>query len=262
MGAKYDRIGFDYDKTRKADTYLFERLLHHLSPKKGKVYLDIGCGTGNYTNRFHQRGHTFIGIDPSVEMLTTARHRNPEIEWKTGTAEKTGLASRSVYGIIATLTIHHWTCLKTGFTELGRILHPGGKIVLFTSTPEQMNRYWLTHYFPKMMADSIHQMPTLKSIEKAMEQNKFALERMEKYFVKSDLQDKFLYCGKQDPKLYLDQSIRQGISSFSSLANRAEVEKGLNALKIDIKTGTIKQIIKSYENDLGDYLFLVGRSAA
>ena len=31
-----------------------------------------------------------------------------------------------------------------------------------------MNGYWLNHYFPKMLKDSINQMPSLENVENAM----------------------------------------------------------------------------------------------
>lgn len=261
MEAKYDKIGINYNQTRKADKYLAERLLYHLSPKVKGIYLDIGCGTGNYTNEFQKKGVQFIGIDPSVEMLNQAEKRNEIIDWRIGTAEATSLPSKSIDGIIGSLTIHHWVNLKDAFSELHRVLKIGGRIVIFTATPEQMNGYWLNHYFPKMLANSIIQMPSYKNIESAMSNNGFEIIKTENYSIKSDLQDKFLYSGKHHPKLYLDETIRQGISSFSALANQQEVETGLKQLQKDIENQKIKDLIKSYEHSLGDYLFIIGRKS-
>ena len=77
--------------------------------------------------------------------------------------------------------------------------------------------------------------------------------------VKADLQDQFLYCGKHRPSLYLDEHIRHGISSFSNLANSEEVQRGLKSLAEDIKKGIIADIMASYPQDAGDYMFLIGR---
>ncbi|PQJ79060.1 class I SAM-dependent methyltransferase [Polaribacter porphyrae] len=260
MKVKYDEIGTGYNLTRKADKYLTERLIHHLQPSKNEKYLDIGCGTGNYTNQIQKKGYDFIGIDPSELMLKKAKFKNTEISWKIGSAENTGLSKNFVDGIIASLTIHHWTDLKKGFSELNRVLKPNGRIVIFTSTPKQMNGYWLNHYFPKMLSDSIVQMPSFENIKTAMEASEIQLLETEKYFIKEDLMDKFLYCGKQNPELYFDTQIRNGISSFASLSNIDEVENGLSKLKTDVENGEIKKIIKSYENEFGDYLFIIGKN--
>ena len=149
MEIKYNKIGINYNQTRKADPYLTEQLLSLLNPKEGGLYLDIGCGTGNYTHELQKRGFQFIGIDPSIEMLEKAKIKNKTIDWRIGTAEKTSLAPKSVDGIIGTLTIHHWADLEKGFSELFRVLKQDGQIIIFTSTPTQMNRYWLNHYFRK-----------------------------------------------------------------------------------------------------------------
>ncbi len=261
MPAKYNTIGINYNHTRKADPYLSEQLLNHLNPNETGLYLDIGCGTGNYTNALQKKEFQFIGIDPSIEMLQKAQSQNKNIQWKIGSAEKTGLPQHSVVGIIGTLTIHHWTNLIRAFSELNYILKPNGKIIIFTSTPEQMQRYWLNHYFPKMLEDSLLQMPSLETVEQAMTSAGLKITRTESYSIKPDLQDQFLYCGKQNPELYFDESVRHGISSFSALANKDEVESGLATLRADIDTGRIDEIIKSYQNDLGDYLYIIGEKA-
>lgn len=259
MSTKYNQIGINYNKTRTADPYLTEQLIKHLNPNKEGLYLDIGCGTGNYTNELQERGFQWIGIDPSIEMLEKALSKNQNVQWKIGSAEKTDLPQHSIDGIVATLTIHHWTNLMRAFSELAYILKPEGKIVIFTSTPQQMQGYWLNHYFPKMLQNSMLQMPTLKVIEEAMNHSGIKIVNTEIYNIKPELRDQFLYCGKENPELYFDESIRHGISSFSALANIKEVQNGLDKLRRDIDSGKIKEIIKSYENNLGDYLYIIGK---
>jgi ubiquinone/menaquinone biosynthesis C-methylase UbiE len=259
MKAKYDKIGIDYNLTRKADRYLTERLYDLLNPDKSGLFLDIGCGTGNYTIELQKKGLNFIGMDPSTEMLLKANKINNSINWRIGTAEKTDLEHESIDGIIAVLTIHHWSDLNIGFAELNRVLKNNGRIVIFTSTPIQMKGYWLNHYFPKMVNDSIIQMPSFEKVKSAMNRVGFEILATEKYFVKPDLQDHFLYCGKERPELYLNEEVRKGISSFSALANQQEVEKGLMKLRKDIDTGKIKDVMQSFQNDEGDYLFITGQ---
>ncbi len=258
MEVKYDKIGADYNLTRMADHFLTGKLLQHLNPKSDGLYLDIGCGTGNYTNALSKNGFQFIGIDPSETMLAKAKLKNSDIAWKIGSAENTLLPQNHVDGIIGSLTIHHWSNLKNGFLELNRVLKPEGKMVIFTSTPKQMKGYWLNHYFPKMLSASILQMPSLEVVTTAMKEAGFTQIVKDKYFVRPDLQDHFLYCGKHNPELYFDNHIRQGISSFSLLANKLEVENGLSALRKDIDDGSIQQVIKGYDNNLGDYLYIIG----
>ena len=256
MHEKYDSIGIDYNSTRKADPYLFSRLSGLLDPVAEGIYLDIGCGTGNYTIEFAKEGYQCIGIDPSIKMLEKAKSQSKSVSWKLGRAENIDLSTNSVDGIIASLTLHHWQDLRKGFHELNRILKPSGTIVIFTATPDQMKGYWLNHYFPKMLSDSIIQMPGYSFIESNLEINHLTVIETEKYFIKPDLQDLFLYSGKHKPALYLNPKVRHGISSFSSLANAKEVEEGLRALQNDIASEKVYEIIKQYKNTKGDYLFI------
>ena len=256
----YDKIGVDYNFTRRADPYLSDRLYQLLTPQKGRIYLDIGCGTGNYTIALHNRNVNFIGIDPSERMLAEAKTKCNTIQWQNGKAENIPLESNTMDGVMASLTLHHWTDLNTGLKELSRVLKSGSRLIIFTSTSEQMEGYWLNHYSPKMLQDSIDQMPNYQPILTALMQNGFQVINEEKYFIKEDLQDLFLYSGKYNPSLYFHNSVRQGISSFASLANAEEVELGLEKLKQDTESGEIENIISSYANDMGDYLFLVAQN--
>lgn len=259
MEVKYDKIGSDYNASRRADPYLTSKLIEHLHPTKDGMYLDIGCGTGNYTSELQKKGLRLIGIDPSEKMLGVARLKNNHVDWRKGRVENIELSDNSVDGIIASLTIHHWTDLNKGFSELHRVLKPHGNVVIFTSTPRQMEGYWLNHYFPTMLKDSIVQMPSLERVKSAMNHSNIEITGVDKYNIKPDLQDMFLYCGKYKPEMYFDGQIRSGISSFSSLAHKTEVDQGLSKLRNDIDSGKIKEIMKSYENDHGDYLYLIGK---
>ena len=253
--AKYDKIGINYNQTRRADPYLVQRMLHHIQPQEGHHYLDIGCGTGNYTIALHRAGLKITGVDPSQKMLTTAASKNQLINWTLGTAENIPFPDNHFDGAVASLTLHHWDSLQDGFSELNRVLKPNSRLTIFAFTEQQVGGYWLNHYFPKMMEDSMQQMPARDEVIKALSASGFKLIGEEPYFIQPDLQDKFLYSGKYKPSYYLDPNIRKGISSFSDLANQDEVTKGLQLLESDIHSGKINKIIEEYENDWGDYIF-------
>lgn len=253
-GVLYDQIGTGYNTTRRADAYITERLFELLSPKKEQLYLDIGCGTGNYTIALANMGIDLYGVEPSMEMLDIARSKNGKVNWLTGAAELIPGGNDTFSGAIATLTIHHWADIRMALTEVGRVLKQNADFVLFTALPQQMKGYWLNHYFPKMMIDAITQMPTYETIEGATSETGFTITQTEKYFIRPDLQDNFLYAGKHDPKLYLNKEVRKGISSFAALANMDEVHNGLNRLAHDMATNRFPDIKQQYDNDIGDYI--------
>jgi ubiquinone/menaquinone biosynthesis C-methylase UbiE len=257
MQATYDSIGTGYNSTRKADPYILQRLEELLHPQAGKLYLDIGCGTGNYTIAMAEKGYAFCGVDPSAQMLNQARQKSAGVQWLQGNAEAIPIADNTFDGAMATLTIHHWKDLHRAFAELYRVLKSNARMVIFTSTPAQMKGYWLHEYFPKMMEACTMPMPALNTVEQAYTFVGFKSVVTEKYFVPTDLQDQFLYVGKHDPQMYFNAQMRNGISGFSLFADGMEVEQGLACLKQDIDAGNFEAVKAKYKNDEGDYLFVV-----
>jgi hypothetical protein len=139
---------------------------------------------------------------------------------------------------------------------LYRVLKPGANLVFLSFTPQQLLNYWLCHYFPKMMQLSSQVIPEWDAMETMLKNAGFQNIATEKYFVQDDLQDHFLYSNKRRPERYLDPAVRNGASSFTAFSTPEEVEAGLTALKADIQSGKINEVMQQYSDELGDYLFI------
>ena len=256
MGAIYDEIGKDYDTTRKADPSILSTLNSLLDVKKGKRYLDVACGTGNYTSEISKLGGKWFAFDNSEEMLFEAKSKSSQVDWGQFDVAELGYEPDFFDGAICSLAIHHFPVLNEAFREIARVLKSNGKLVIFTATPDQMKCYWLNHYFPEMMENSCMQMPTLEVINSALTQANFSIESTEPFYISPELQDFFLYCGKQRPEMYLSSKVRNGISSFHNFCTQSELDSGLDKLRKDIASGEITKIMNSYNNDNGDYIFI------
>lgn len=256
MQLTYDHIGIGYNTTRKADPYLAERIYALLKPQPAAHYLDIGSGTGNYTFALAEKGIMLTGVEPSDTMRSVAMQKYPGIRWLKGSSEAIPSPDHTFHGILATLTIHHWPNLTRSFLELDRVLVPHGKMVIFTSTPDQMKGYWLNHYFPLMMKVSMETMPSLQDLEDAMVGTRLTISQIETYEIQDDLQDCFLYIGKNKPGIYFDDRIRNGISSFAVLSTPSEVSQGLTRLRADLESNAFDRCTSLFKNTGGDYLFI------
>jgi len=252
----YNSIGKTYDTTRKADPSIVQKITQFLCEEQSQNYLDIGCGSGNYTGALSELGLHIDGVDISPEMLKKAKIKHPHINWYEGDARKLSFPSGCYDGATCVLATHHIKDTVTAFKEVFRVLSRG-RFVIFTATPEQCHQYWLREYFPKMIADACKIMAGFEELQEALSHAGFENIRAEPYFVTKDLQDWFLHAGKYRPEMYLDPLVRAGISSFHVSSYGNEVEVGLVKLKHDIDTGRIQEVIKQYENSLGDYLFVV-----
>ena len=252
----YNVTGRNYNYTRRADPYLIHLMRTMLNAREGSTYLDIGCGTGNYTIALSEDGTQFIGVDPSRVMLQEAKQKKTNITWTLGNAEHIPYKDQMFSGALASLTIHHWPNLNRGFIEVYRTLKPKSNFVIFTATAEQMQSYWLNHYFPEMMNKSITQMPSLNAITDAAHNAGFRLSSSVEYCIKTDLQDLFLYSGKHNPSMYLDSAVRSNISSFASLSNDIEIAQGLVKLSSDINSLQFWRVKRTFDEKTGDYLML------
>jgi ubiquinone/menaquinone biosynthesis C-methylase UbiE len=254
--ALYDRIGIGYDTTRQADPYLLSRLIHHLRPRADGRYLDVGSGTGNYTIAMHQAGVPIRGLEISPTMLARAKEKAPAIAWHNGRAEAIPFASSSFDGATCTFVHHHIADPVVAFKEVHRVLKPHSRFVILNVTAEQMRHYWLNEYFPRMMEKATAPYQRFVTID-ALESAGFRIAHEEKYDVAPDLKDLFLYCGKHQPERYLDPRIRSGISSFADAPDQEEITRGLQSLAADIDSGRIKDAVRKFAYDGGDYMFTV-----
>ena len=257
VAALYDRIGKGYDTTRCADPYITGRLAELLAFGTGDICLDLACGSGNYTTALASHGGTWYGIDASTEMIDRARGKTSSVHWTLGDVAALPFDSETFDRTMCTLAIHHFPAPGAACAEVYKVLRPGGRFVLFTALPEQMERYWLRNYFPKAMDRSIAQMPSFEHVAGALRSAGFSIISTEPYEIQPDIQDLFLYSGKHRPELYLDPTVRAGISTFAALADEEEIREGCLRLEADIKTGRIHEVAAEYIHDGGDYLFIV-----
>lgn len=255
--AVYDEIGIGYDDTRKADPYITSRIIHYLDIDDEGLYLDVACGTGNYTVAMAERTKaTFYGVDESEHMIGIARKKSRAIHWSIGDVSAMPYKDNTFSGAMCILAVHHFEDLDGALNEVFRVL-ARGRLVIFTSDKQQMEGYWLNEYFPETMRRSTANMPEIAEVYLALVAAGFERIVTELYEVQPDLQDWFMYCGKHKPEMYFDPVIRKGSSGFASFANEDEVERGLERLSRDIASGRIDEVIASYRNDYGDYAFVV-----
>ena len=257
--ALYDQIGRGYDTTRQADPGIVACLLRLLAVPAGSFCLDVACGTGNYTTALAQAGLSMVGTDVSRQMLTTARAKTDHLRWVQADAVNLPAADRAFHAAVCTMALHHFRAPAHVFREVRRVLD-GGRLVLFTADPGQMQRYWLHVYFPDALARATRQMPPLDQTLAHLADAGFGRVTCEPWSVPPDLRDLFLYAGKYRPALYLDPRVRAGISTFANLAQPAEIEQGCARLAADIASGQFTEVLAASEHDAGDYLFIVAEA--
>lgn len=252
----YNTIGKNYNATRSADPWITGKMISLLQPKAEGLYLDVGCGTGNYLEVFLEKGINFYGVEPSDVMLSTALNRCKTII-KKAFVEQLPFDNFFFNGATAMFTFHHWKDKQKGLNEIFRVLKTGSRLVFLSFTPEQLFNYWHVHYFPEMIRRSAEIVPDKQEMISWLQAVGFSAVSTENYFVHDELTDHFFYSNKRRPEKYLDPEVRNGISSFTAFSDPDELKSGLIKLEQDIASGVIYDVMKKYENDIGDYIFYI-----
>ena len=105
----------------------------------GRRLLDVGCGTGTLAilaARVGGSGARVSGIDPAPRQIARAqakaRRAGLDIDFRQGVIEDLPFGEASFDAVTSTLMMHHLPDdLKAkGLAEIGRVLEPGGRVVI------------------------------------------------------------------------------------------------------------------------------------
>lgn len=118
MNPKYDDIGEGYDITRKAEPEILDTLNSLYNVEGGKKYLDVACGTGNYTTALSKIDDQWHAIDNSEKMLAEARSKSNKVHWSQSDVENLNYELGYFDGAICSLAIHHFANLTSAFFEI------------------------------------------------------------------------------------------------------------------------------------------------
>ncbi|TDX22974.1 malonyl-CoA O-methyltransferase [Modicisalibacter xianhensis] len=132
----FSRAAPRYVELASAQQAMGELLWRRLPPRAGTV-LDLGCGPGHWTARLSQHyQRCAIGLDLAPGMLIEAQRRHGrQGYWLCGDATALPLKNHSIELMFSNLAIQ-WCCDHNAlFTELYRVLKPGGRALLNTLVP-------------------------------------------------------------------------------------------------------------------------------
>lgn len=119
-----------------------------LGLKTAHSVADIGSGTGISTELFLKNGNTVYAVEPNQAMRQAAEAALDYylgFHSRIGTAEATGLTSKSVDFIVAAQAFH-WFKPQPTQTEFRRILKPGGYVALMWNDRKTTGNPFATGY--------------------------------------------------------------------------------------------------------------------
>jgi ubiquinone/menaquinone biosynthesis C-methylase UbiE len=168
----------DYDKTEIAKTYKLGRdhgpefvrqwmdlVAAHVDGPKTRTVLDLGCGTGRFTEGLAARLNArVVGLDPSRKMLAEACKdlSHERVFYACGAAENLPVRNDSIDVVFISMAFHHFADPHRAAMQCARVLPAGGRLCLRTATREHIGRYPYVPYFPTSVPLLEERLPSLR----------------------------------------------------------------------------------------------------
>jgi len=102
-------------------------VIEWLEAQPGERILDLGCGTGQLTERIAATGATVTAIDASPQMVAAARARG--IAAEEGSAESLPYPDQSFNAVFSNAVLHWVRGQDEMLSQVRRVLTPGGRFV-------------------------------------------------------------------------------------------------------------------------------------
>lgn len=151
----FDDIAPRYDLVNRIMTFRLDQRWRKTTVKilglpDNSVVLDLACGTGDFCNELVEQGYTAIGMDFSLGMLRAARTKAPLAQ---GDAQQLPVPDASVDGVTCGYALRNFSDLEQFFSELARVVRPGGRIALLevAEPPNRLVRAGHNIYFGKVV---------------------------------------------------------------------------------------------------------------
>ena len=135
------RVAFDdghaYDRYMgRWSRAIGEKFLAWLDPPANRHWLDVGCGTGAFTEIVLARAapEKIIGIDPSPAQVEHAKRTvtAPQVDFRAGSAIDLPFETGEFDVVVSALVIHFFPDRPKAFREMLRVTRPGGIVAGYT----------------------------------------------------------------------------------------------------------------------------------
>lgn len=108
----------------------YEHALQLLDLKPNQTLLDIGCGTGYFSDLAYKQHVDVTGIDASKAFIEQAKQRNSEIEFSTGEMEELPFPDHSFDVVCGFNSFQYAASIKNALLDAKRVLQDDGKLVV------------------------------------------------------------------------------------------------------------------------------------
>lgn len=226
----YDEISRIYDDVRSADVELLSLFLEEVNVQEDTKVLDVGCGTGNYTSLLQRVTNAQVyGVDASQGMIDKAREKSENVQYFVADVLRLPFCSDFFAFIYMTDVIHHIPDIQIMFCELNRVLAPCGKLCIATQSHRQIDRRYVSEFFPATAKVDKRRYPAIKDIVQAGQAAGLSHVKSTVY-----AENKPVTLGSD----FLELVEKKGYSMFHLISDE-DYQKGCRSLKEALSGGSI-----------------------
>ena len=111
-----------------------EKFLAWLGPPKAQKWLDVGCGTGAFSQLIvtHCAPSALSGVDPSPQQVAHAQKQLPQGQFQVAGALALPFDADTFDIVASALVLHFLPDRAKAFAEMHRIARPGGLVAGYT----------------------------------------------------------------------------------------------------------------------------------
>lgn len=124
--------GDGYDVFTPASTAkIIDTIMELGAAKPGMRTADLGCGSGVFSEKLHDRGLKCVGLDLSFNLVRVGAKTYPNTHFANGDVETQPFADETFDLVVLSGLVHHLPDPSRCAAEVFRILKPGGRFVAF-----------------------------------------------------------------------------------------------------------------------------------
>ena len=180
MSESFAEIAPVYDKLRPlsaGDGARLDAMLAQVALGRDDLVVEIGCGTGRLTLPLALAvGARVVGVDTEDKMLEVARRKDVggRVDWRRGTAYHLPLEDGAASLALMVMVVHLLRRRLSAFRETHRVLRAGGRLSVWTFTPDHVTGFYLNEYFPSIAVIDAGRFPSVGVLEGELEKAGFA----------------------------------------------------------------------------------------
>lgn len=118
----------------------WDAFLSMLAPGPGEKILDIGAGDCSKAARVLEasKGAEVYAVDPDEKRVATGARRHPQVKSSVAGAESLPFPDSHFDKAYSTMALHHFADMDKAFSEVARVLRPGGMYVILEVEPRSL----------------------------------------------------------------------------------------------------------------------------